>query len=224
MVLFFLNSTMPGLPSEKESIPNLILRGFGTIDRVKAKLEQACPEVVSCADILALVARDVVVLTKGPHGDVPIWRRDGRRSVKQDALDNLHAPFFDVGRNMCQFFMPKGLNAKDQIVLLGVGVCRVPTTVWWLVSSGVESGGGVRSDSGGRRDAVRWPTGWQVELDASRGTGTGRTAEQADDTRRRQKLGGRGSGVGTRGSGRPQMASRPADQAQRRRGLTWVSR
>lgn len=57
MVLFFLNSTMPGLPSEKESIPNLILRGFGTIDRVKAKLEQACPEVVSCADILALVAR-----------------------------------------------------------------------------------------------------------------------------------------------------------------------
>jgi hypothetical protein len=57
--------------------------------------------------------------TKGPHGDVPIWRRDGRRSVKQDALDNLHAPFFDVGRNMCQFFMPKGLNAKDQIVLLG---------------------------------------------------------------------------------------------------------
>lgn len=120
MVLFFLNSTMPGLPSEKESISNLILRGFGTIDRVKAKLEQACPEVVSCADILALVARDVVVLTKGPHGDVPIWRRDGRRSVKQDALDNLHAPFFDVGRNMCQFFMPKGLNAKDQIVLLEV--------------------------------------------------------------------------------------------------------
>lgn len=39
--------------------------------------------------------------------------------MKQDALDNLHAPFFDVGRNMCQFFMPKGLNAKDQIVLLG---------------------------------------------------------------------------------------------------------
>jgi peroxidase len=64
MVLFFLNSTMPGLPSEKESIPNLILRGFGTIDRVKAKLEQACPEVVSCADILALVARDVVVLVR----------------------------------------------------------------------------------------------------------------------------------------------------------------
>jgi hypothetical protein len=46
--------------------------------------------------------------------------------------------------------------------------------------------------------------GWQAELGA-RGTGTGRTAlatrprrtaGQADDTRRRWKLGGRGSGLG----------------------------
>ncbi|WVZ87254.1 hypothetical protein U9M48_033923, partial [Paspalum notatum var. saurae] len=110
---------LPGLPSEKDAIPNLSLRGFGTIDRVKAKLEKACPGVVSCADILALVARDVVVLTKGPHWDVPTGRRDGRRSVKQDALNNLPPPFFDAGRNLYQFFIPKGLDAKDQIVLLG---------------------------------------------------------------------------------------------------------
>jgi hypothetical protein len=42
------------------------------------------------------------------------------------------------------------------------------------VSSGAESGGAVgasavRLDSGGRRDAVRWPAGWQAKLGASRG-------------------------------------------------------
>ncbi|KAG8042780.1 hypothetical protein GUJ93_ZPchr0328g33306 [Zizania palustris] len=113
-----LNST-PGSPSEKESIPNLSLRGFGTVDRVKAKLEHACPGVVSCADILALVARDVVVLTKGPYWDVPTGRRDGTRSVKEDPVSNLPPPFFDATRNLNQFFIPKGLNAKDQVVLLG---------------------------------------------------------------------------------------------------------
>lgn len=39
--------------------------------------------------------------------------------MKQDALDNLPPPFFDAGRNLYQFFIPKGLDAKDQVVLLG---------------------------------------------------------------------------------------------------------
>jgi peroxidase len=57
------------------------------VDRVKAKLEAACPNTVSCADVLTLMARDAVVLAKGPFWPVALGRRDGSVSRATEAAD-----------------------------------------------------------------------------------------------------------------------------------------
>nr|POE54832.1 guanine nucleotide-binding protein subunit beta-like protein [Quercus suber] len=54
-----LDST-PNNTAEKDAPPDLTLGGFNIIDDIKSEVEKTCPRIVSCADIVALAARDSV--------------------------------------------------------------------------------------------------------------------------------------------------------------------
>lgn len=106
-----------GANTEKTAGPNLLLRGYDVIADAKTQLEAECPGVVSCADILALAARDSVVLTKGLTWPVPTGRRDGRVSLASDT-SNLPG-FTDSVDVQKQKFAAFGLNAQDLVTLVG---------------------------------------------------------------------------------------------------------
>ncbi|KAF6158341.1 hypothetical protein GIB67_022421 [Kingdonia uniflora] len=113
--------------AEKSAPPNLSLRGFDFIDRVKSLIEAECPGVVSCADILSLVARDAVVNRGGPFWQVPTGRRDGTISKASEALRNIPSPASNFTTLQARF-ASKGLKVKDLVLLsgghtIGVAIC-----------------------------------------------------------------------------------------------------
>ncbi|EEE62429.1 hypothetical protein OsJ_17220 [Oryza sativa Japonica Group] len=85
---------------------------------VRSAVEAACPGVVSCADVVAFMARDGVVLSGGLGYQVPAGRRDGRTSLEDDALNFLPPPT-STAADLVANFTAKNLTAEDMVVLSG---------------------------------------------------------------------------------------------------------
>ncbi|THU52395.1 hypothetical protein C4D60_Mb10t03540 [Musa balbisiana] len=104
---------------EKNAGPNAnSLRGFGVIDTIKTAVELVCPGTVSCADILALAARDGVALLGGPSWTVALGRRDATTASQSAANSNLPGPGSSLSQ-LIAAFAAKGLNARDMTALSG---------------------------------------------------------------------------------------------------------
>eukprot|EP00250_Pteridium_aquilinum_P033432 c561_g1_i1 orf=162-1031(+) len=106
-----------GANAERTARANLGLRGFEVVEDAKTQIEAVCPGVVSCADILALAAKDAVELSNGPSWRVGLGRRDGRVSSASDAA-NMPSPLDPIA-TLKQKFATKGLSVEDLVVLSG---------------------------------------------------------------------------------------------------------
>lgn len=142
--------------SEKQAGPNLdSLRGFEVVDKIKNILEDSCPLTVSCADILALVARDAVALVNLSLSVppvlyiylsvaftilffilVPLEQRGGPRwNVLLGRKDSLEASFDGANQylpapnssleTLIDNFKEQGLDVADLVTLSGINQPRI---------------------------------------------------------------------------------------------------
>ncbi|XP_030479591.1 peroxidase 19 [Cannabis sativa] len=106
--------------AEKDAVDNKDLReeGFESIRLAKALVETKCPGVVSCADILAIAARDYVHSAGGPYYQVTKGRWDGKISMASRVSSNIPQANHTVDQ-MLKLFNSKGLALEDLVVLSG---------------------------------------------------------------------------------------------------------
>ncbi|KAL1321899.1 cationic peroxidase 1-like isoform X2 [Arachis ipaensis] len=98
---------------EKTAGPNAnSIRGFEVIDTIKSQVESLCPGVVSCADILAVAARDSVVALGGPSWTVQLGRRDSTTASLSSANSDLPGAH-TIGEARCVTFRQRIYNESN---------------------------------------------------------------------------------------------------------------
>ncbi|VAI92258.1 unnamed protein product [Triticum turgidum subsp. durum] len=114
---------------EKEAPVNIGLAAFDLLEEIKAAVEDRCPGVVSCSDILIYAARDAAsALSNGNiHFDVPAGRLDGLVSSASEAQAELPDSTFTV-QQLIDNFARKDFDVEELVILsgahsIGVGHC-----------------------------------------------------------------------------------------------------
>uniref|UniRef100_A0A2N9J7E1 Peroxidase n=1 Tax=Fagus sylvatica TaxID=28930 RepID=A0A2N9J7E1_FAGSY len=104
---------------EKNAVPNRnSARGFDVVDNIKSAVENVCPGVVSCADILAIASRDSVVILGGPNWNVKLGRRDARTASQAAANNGIPPPTSNLNQLISRF-NNLGLSTTDLVALSG---------------------------------------------------------------------------------------------------------
>lgn len=122
------------------------MRGFNVVAKIKSQVEKVCPGIVSCADIVAIAARDSTVIVSnrkffpfplsffvqcfvetvvnflqlgGPFWNVKLGRRDSKTASLSAANSGVIPPPTSTLSNLINRFNSKGLSVKDMVALSG---------------------------------------------------------------------------------------------------------
>ncbi|KAJ9163708.1 hypothetical protein P3X46_023347 [Hevea brasiliensis] len=106
--------------AERDGDINHALPGdaFDVVVRAKTALELSCPKIVSCADILAQVTRDLVIMVGGPFYTVHLGRKDGLISKASHAEESLPRTNMTMDQ-MLDLFKLRGFTAREFVALMG---------------------------------------------------------------------------------------------------------
>ncbi|CAI8602640.1 unnamed protein product [Vicia faba] len=112
-------ATAHGVVSEQTSERSFGMRNFKYVDTIKAAVEKECPMIVSCADIVALSARDGIAMLGGPSNiEMKTGRKDSKESyvaVVKDLIPNHN----DSISSVLSRFQDIGVDLEATVALLG---------------------------------------------------------------------------------------------------------
>ncbi|KAE8654739.1 Peroxidase 5 [Hibiscus syriacus] len=126
---------------------NNSVRGFEVIDQAKSAVENVCPGVVSCADILAVASRDASEYVGGLSWTVRLGRRDSTDASASLASRDLPRFTADL-RSLIDLFENKGLTERDMVALSGshtIGQAQCVTFRDRIYSNGSDTDAGFAS-------------------------------------------------------------------------------